>query len=146
MLQPFRISVTIVDRDVAKVDRDIANVAMDYAHMFQVYILNVSSVSVVYCKCFHLDVAKVALDVAYTCMLQAYVLSVLGVSYVCCKCFIWILHMFVMVFKCFFGSFCKCFIHMFQVFQRLLFYVGTVTSGCLKVEWVLHMGCTCESG
>jgi hypothetical protein len=55
---------------------------------FQVYVQNVSSVSDVYCNCFHLDVAKVDLDVAYTCMLQAYVSSVSGDSYICCKCFI----------------------------------------------------------
>ena len=57
--------------------------------MFQVY---VSSVSDICCKCFYLDVAKVDLDVAYTCMLQAYVSSGLGVfirlftsvSSICC--------------------------------------------------------------
>jgi hypothetical protein len=37
---------------------------------------------------FHLVVAKVDLDVAYTCKLQVYVLSISVVSYVCCKCFI----------------------------------------------------------
>ena len=47
---------------------------------------------------FCLDVAKVDLDVAYTCMLQAYISSVFQLfhTYVC-KCFIWMLHMFVMV-------------------------------------------------
>jgi hypothetical protein len=64
---------------------------------------------------FHLDVAKVDLDVAYTCMLQAYVLSVTCVSYVCFNCFIWMLHMFAMAFKCFPG--------VLQVFQT---YVASV--------------------
>ena len=36
---------------------------------------------------FYLEVAKVDLDIAYTCMLQTYVSSVLGVSYVCYECF-----------------------------------------------------------
>jgi hypothetical protein len=36
---------------------------------------------------FYLDVAKVDLNVAYTCMLQAYVSSILGVSYVCLQVF-----------------------------------------------------------
>ena len=43
---------------------------------------------------FYFNVAKLDLDVAYTCMLQAYVSSVI-------RCFIWTLHMFAMVFKCF---------------------------------------------
>jgi hypothetical protein len=62
--------------------------------MFKVYVLNVSYVSDVCGKYFHLDVAKVDLDVVYTCMLQQHVSSVLGVSYICCKYFIWMLHMF----------------------------------------------------
>jgi len=62
-----------------------------YTRMFQMYVPNLSSISDVCCKCFHLDVAKVDLDVAYKCMLQAYVSCVSGVSYVCCKCFIWML-------------------------------------------------------
>jgi hypothetical protein len=40
--------------------------------MFQVYVPSFSSLSDVCCKYFHLDVAKVDLDVAYTCMLQMY--------------------------------------------------------------------------
>jgi hypothetical protein len=64
-----------------------------YTCMFQVYVANVLSVSDVCCKCFHLDVAKVDLDVAYTCTLEAYVSSV---SYVSCKCFTWLLHIFAM--------------------------------------------------
>jgi hypothetical protein len=39
-------------KDVAKVDRDVAHVAMRYTRMFQVYVLNVSSVSDVCCKYF----------------------------------------------------------------------------------------------
>jgi hypothetical protein len=37
------------------------------------YVSNVSSVPDICCKCFHLDVAKIDLDVVYTCMLQEYV-------------------------------------------------------------------------
>jgi hypothetical protein len=53
---------------VAKVDRDIANKSKlgcctccnGYVHVFQVYTVpNVSYVSEVCCKCFHLDVVKV---------------------------------------------------------------------------------------
>jgi hypothetical protein len=79
-----------------------------YTCMFQVYVLNVSSISDVCCnsfiwmlhihaccnlsfKCFirmlqvfHLDVAKVNLDVVYTCMLQS----------VCFKYFIHMLQVF----------------------------------------------------
>jgi hypothetical protein len=58
---------------------------------------------------FYIDVAKVYLNIEYTCMLQVYVS---GVLYVCCKCFIWMLHMFYngysRVFK-FFLVFRKCF-------------------------------------
>jgi hypothetical protein len=50
---------------------------------------------------FYIDVAKVDLDVAYTCILQAYVSNVADVSYVYCKCFIWVLHMFAMLHTCF---------------------------------------------
>jgi hypothetical protein len=86
---------------------------------------------------FHLDVAKVDLDVAYTCMLQAYVSSVSGVSYTCCKCFIRMLHMFAMTFKCFPG--------VLQVFQT---YIANVSSGCCKSRAsVAHvaMGSACRS-
>jgi hypothetical protein len=69
-------------------------------HLFQTYVAIV-----------HPDVAKVYLDVAYTCMLQAYVSSILGVSYVCYECFIWMLHTFCNGYKCF-----NCFGHMLQVF------------------------------
>jgi hypothetical protein len=67
---------------------------------------------------FHLDVAKVDVDIAYAYILQVYVLCVSGVSYVCCKCFhldvalvdldvVYIcnsytcVHVFLGVFKCF---------------------------------------------
>ena len=103
--------------DVAEVARDIAHVAMVFSsvcpkcficfrRMFQV---------------FHPDVAKVDLDVAYTCMLQAYVSSVF-------RCFICMfasvssmLHMFLLVFKCFSRRFRKCFRYLFQVFHMSYF-------------------------
>ena len=54
---------------------------------FQVYVPNVSSVFRRMLQAFYLDVAKVYLDVAYTCMLQAYALSVSGVCDECIKYF-----------------------------------------------------------
>jgi hypothetical protein len=42
----------VFHKDVAKVDRVVAHVAIGYTHMFQVYVLNVSFVSDVRCKCF----------------------------------------------------------------------------------------------
>jgi hypothetical protein len=103
--------------DVAKVDQDVVHVAMVFSsvsqkfHLFQTYIVSVSS-----------DVAKIYLDVAYTCMLQAYVSSVSGVSYVCCKCFIWMLH-----------KFCKGYKHIFLVFQMYVASVSNVSNLCCKV-------------
>jgi hypothetical protein len=70
--------------DVAKIDQNVARVAT----VFQVYVLNVSSIFRCILQVFYLDVAKVDLNVVYTCILQAYVSSVSGVSYVCCKDFI----------------------------------------------------------
>jgi ABC-type siderophore export system fused ATPase/permease subunit len=42
----------VFHKDVAKVDRDVAHVAIGHTRMFQVYVLNVSSVLDVCCKCF----------------------------------------------------------------------------------------------
>jgi hypothetical protein len=42
----------VFHKDVVKVDRDVAHVAMGYIRMFQVYVLNVSSVSDVCSTCF----------------------------------------------------------------------------------------------
>jgi hypothetical protein len=91
---------------------------------------------------FHLYVAKVDLDVSYTCMLQAYVLSV---SYVCCKCFIWMLYTYAMTFKCFPG--------VLQVFQKYVASVSTVSDVCYKCFiWMLQKYvasvrcCTCCNG
>jgi hypothetical protein len=127
-------------------------------HMLQWLYTYVPNVSDVCCKCFYLDVAKVDLDVAYTCMFSVYLFSVIGVSYVCCKCFIWMLHMFAMAFKCFLGVlqmfsdvYCKCFIwmlHMFamafmcflgvlQVFQT---YAASVSAVFERMLQVFHLG------
>ena len=88
---------------------------------------------------FHLDTAKVDLDVAYTCMLQAYVSSV---SYVCCKCLIWMLHTSAMAFKCFSG--------VLQVFQKYVASVSTVSDVYCKCSiWMLQKQicfCTCCNG
>jgi hypothetical protein len=87
--------------------------------MFQVYVLNVLTVLDVCCKYFYLNVAKVDLNVAYTCMLQSYFPSgfrcfirvvqvfhlnvciclqcfsgvFVSVSYACFNCFICLLRM-----------------------------------------------------
>jgi hypothetical protein len=86
---------------------------------------------------FVLDVAKVDLDVAYTCMLQAYVSSVL---HVCLQVFHLVLHIFVMIFKYFSGIFAsvsdvcfKCFINLFLMLQLLHL-------GVSKVDWVIAHG------
>jgi hypothetical protein len=78
--------------DVVKVVRDVARVDR-MLHMFQwlcMYVSDVCSksfiVSDVYCKCFHLHVVKVDMDVAYICMLQVYVSSGASVSSGCCIC------------------------------------------------------------
>jgi hypothetical protein len=58
-----------------------------YTGMLQVYVWNVSAVSDVYCKCFYLHAAYIA--VAIYKMLQTYVSNVSPVSDICCsKCFI----------------------------------------------------------
>jgi hypothetical protein len=73
---------------------------------------------------FSLNVAKVDLDITYTCMLQAYV----------SKCFIWILHMFAM----FFRHFHKCFIRLFQVFHLSFFcMLQLLHLNVLKVDRLL---------
>jgi ABC-type proline/glycine betaine transport system permease subunit len=80
-----------------------------------------------YCKCFHLDDAKVDLNVAYTYifqMLQVFHASVASVS----SRYYIMFEMVSSVFRCF----CKCFRHMFQVFHLFLLYVITVASECFK--------------
>ena len=82
---------------------------------------------------FYLDVAKVDLDVAYTCMLQAYVLSVFkcficmfaSVSSGCCICLQWF-------FKCFLGAFVNVSYACFKCFICFLLHVATVAFGCFK--------------
>ena len=82
---------------------------------------------------FCLDVAKVDLDVAYTCMLQAYVSKCFHVFYTyVCKCFIWMLHMFAIVFKYFSGVLASVSNAYFKCFICLLLYVATAASGCFK--------------
>jgi hypothetical protein len=79
---------------VVKVDRDVAHVAMA-THVCS----SVRSKCFICFRCmlevFYLNVAKVDLDVAYTCMLQAYVFKCFR-CFIHCKCFIWVLHMFAM--------------------------------------------------
>jgi hypothetical protein len=85
---------------------------------------------------FHLDVAKVDLDVAYTCILQAYVFERFSVaSNVCFMCFVWMLHIFCNGYTCFFGVSdicCKCFSYFGHILQ--VFYLNIT-----KVDPVLHM-------
>jgi hypothetical protein len=95
-----------------------------YARMFQVYVPNVSSVSDVCCKCFHLDVAKVNLDAVYTCMLQVYVVFhtyVASVSSGYCIC--------LQVFLGVFASVSVCMLQLLHI-------------DVSKVYHVLHMGYT----
>jgi hypothetical protein len=64
--------------------------------MFQAYVLNVSDFLRLILQVFHIDVAKVDLDVAYVAMtiythvfksmFQVYVLNVLSILGVCCNC------------------------------------------------------------
>jgi hypothetical protein len=82
--------------DVVKVYQDVAHVGMAihvyFKYMFQMFhhMLQV----------FYLNVAKVDLEVAYTCMLQEYEYFQVFHTYVC-KYLILMLRMFAMVFKCF---------------------------------------------
>ena len=48
----FKGMFQVFHKDVLKVDLGVAHVAMGYTRMFQVYVLNVSSVLVICCKCF----------------------------------------------------------------------------------------------
>jgi hypothetical protein len=70
-------------------------------------------------------------------MLQACVIWMLHMfSHICSKYFIWMLYMFLMVFKCFY----KCFKCMFEVFYLSFLYVANVASKCFEVDRVLYMG------
>jgi hypothetical protein len=96
---------------------------------------------------FNLDVAKVYLNVAYTCMLRAYVFKCSQVfhTYVY-KCFIWMLHMFAMVFKCFSGVFTsvldtcfKCFIyHILYCIHRFFCMLQLLHLNVSKVDRVFE--------
>jgi hypothetical protein len=100
----------------------------DYKRIFQMYVPDVSYVSYVCCKYFHLDVTKVDLDIAYTCMLQAYFSNGF-------RCFASVLSgcsIYLQWFQVFFRCFCKCFKRMFQVFYLSSLYVITVAYGCFK--------------
>jgi hypothetical protein len=130
--------------DFAKVYWDIAHVAMAihvcFECIFQMFYMYQTYVA----SFFHLYIAKVDLDVAYTCMLQAYILNVSGVTYVSCKCFIWMLHMFAINFKCFANVSDVC-CNYFSCFRA---YIASVLSGCYKSRTdVTHvvMGPTCCS-
>jgi hypothetical protein len=68
--------------DIVEVDREVAHIAMVFSSIYPKCFVCFRCMLQV----FHLDVAKVDLDVTYTCMLQVYVSSVSVVLYVCCKC------------------------------------------------------------
>jgi hypothetical protein len=82
---------------------------------------------------FCLDVAKVDMNVAYTCMLQAYISSVFrcfirmlaSVSFGCCIYLQWFSNVFLDVFASVSDTCFRCFI-------CLLLYVATVVSRCFK--------------
>ena len=82
------------------------------------YVPNISSVSNICCKYFHLDVAKVDLDITYVCN----------------------------GFQVFLGIFFKCFRRMFQVFHLCSLYVATVASGCFKSRSGVAHGMRVGSG
>jgi hypothetical protein len=114
-----------------------------YTRMFQVYVTNVSSAPDECCKCFYLDVAKVDLDVAYTCMLQAYVSRV---SYVCLRVFYpdvaYVCNGFQMfsgVSQVFSDAYFKCFI-------CLLLCVAIFVSECFKNRSGVANGMCMRSG
>jgi hypothetical protein len=92
----FRYMFQVFHTDVAKVDRDASYVAIVVHVCCKRYSQCFICLSDICCKCVYLDVVYV--------------------SYICCKRFIWMLCMFVMVFKC------------FQVFlQVFLMYVASVS-------------------
>jgi hypothetical protein len=100
-----------------------------YTRMFQVYVLNVSYVLDVCCKCFLCGCCKSRSGVSS--VFHMYVASVLS----------GFLHMFATithVFSSFLGFF-KCFRHMLQMFQPFLTYVTRVSFGCCKSTSVLHI-------
>jgi hypothetical protein len=107
--------------------------------MFQIYVLNVSSVSDVCCKCF-IWMLHVYASVLSRCCIYMQVFQVF--SYVCCKCFHLDVAMFVMathvfssfsgvlpVFQTHFASVFSCFERMLQVFHLNI----------AKVDRMLHM-------
>jgi len=119
-------------------------------------------VSSVYSKCFvcitrmlqvfHLDTAKVDLDVAYTCMLQAYISNV---SYVCCIRLQWLSS----VFRCFASVLevcCKCFNCFGCILQVFHLDVAKADLFLHMLQWddppdaknrqrELHFSCACGS-
>jgi hypothetical protein len=86
--------------------------------MLQAYVFKCFSYFICMFQVFHLNVAKVDIDVAYTCMLQKYVLSV---SFICMSqvfhldvaC---VLHDYTRVLQVFLGV-CKCFSYLRCILQ-----------------------------
>jgi hypothetical protein len=94
---------------------------------------------------FYLVIAKVDLDLAYTCMLQAYVSSVFNfirmfasVSSRCCICLQWFSNVFLGVFVSVLNVCFKCFI-------CLLLYVAVVIFGCFKSRSMIFKYFSCVS-
>jgi hypothetical protein len=83
--------------------------------MLQPYVLSVSAVSEVRCKCLYIDVAKVDRDVAHVAI----------VIHVCFKCFVWMLQKSIRML--YIHACCK---RMFQLFHVFHTYVANVLSGC----------------
>jgi hypothetical protein len=89
--------------------------------MLQVYVLNVSVVLNVHCKCIYLDVA-LAIHVCCQCMFQMfplfkmYVTSVLSGCRICCSAYTHVASIY-----------CKCFIYFRRMLQQML-YVASVLS------------------
>jgi hypothetical protein len=116
--------------DVAKVDRDVAHVAMAIQSMFQVYVVNVSSVSNVLCES------------RFGCCIYKHVASVFFKWFqMFCKCFIWTLRIFVMIFKCLSSIFVSVSDAYFKCFICLLCMLQLLHLDVLKVDQVAHGMC-----
>jgi hypothetical protein len=94
VFQKFQRYVVSVYIDVTKIDQDAAHVAMCYKRIFQVYVLNVSFVSNVCCKCFiwmlQNKIGMLHISASVLGVFHTYV----GVSSGCLHMFAMVIHVF----------------------------------------------------
>jgi hypothetical protein len=122
--------------------------------MLQVYILNVSNILEVCCKCFHMEVAKVDQDVAYIAIVvhvcckrlsQCFICFFRSTLQVCLSgcyiCFTYMLQVFYLDvayvcngFQVFLGVFATVLYACFKCFICLQTYIASVESGCFKIR------------